>query len=110
MDAREIVRIPGYARQSECMVPSAVSARKSALKSTSLSDKSNSSWLCFYQKCLSYCTISHNMAKTKPFFEPLSPSVDFPKLEEELLKEWNKKGIVKKYLEKNKSSKKIFRN
>src|SRR3990170_3097343 len=48
------------------------------------------------------------MAKTKPFFEPLSPSVDFPKLEEELLKEWNKKGIVKKYLEKNKSSKKIF--
>src|SRR3990172_4256765 len=48
------------------------------------------------------------MAKTKPFFEPLSTSVDFPKLEEELLKEWNKKGIVKKYLEKNKSSKKIF--
>ncbi|KKQ97756.1 MAG: Isoleucyl-tRNA synthetase [Candidatus Woesebacteria bacterium GW2011_GWA1_39_12] len=48
------------------------------------------------------------MAKTKPFFEPLSPNVDFPKLEEELLKKWNKEGTVKRYLQKNENSKKNF--
>jgi len=41
-------------------------------------------------------------------FKPVSPKVDFPKLEEEILKYWYEKGIVKKYLEKNKSSKKQF--
>jgi isoleucyl-tRNA synthetase len=38
-------------------------------------------------------------------FKPVSPKVDFPKLEEEILKYWYEKGIVKKYLQKNKSSK-----
>jgi len=47
------------------------------------------------------------MAK-KPFFDPVDTKVDFPKLEQEILKEWYQKGIVKKYLQKNKNSKKTF--
>ncbi|MBI4153586.1 isoleucine--tRNA ligase [Candidatus Woesebacteria bacterium] len=45
------------------------------------------------------------MAK-KAFFEEVKP--DFPAMERELLDEWYKKGVVKKYLNKNKSSKKYF--
>ncbi len=41
-------------------------------------------------------------------FKPVTPVVDFPKLERELLKKWYKKGIVKKYLHKNDKSKKQF--
>ncbi len=41
-------------------------------------------------------------------FKPVDPKVDFPKLEEEFLKRWYEKGIVKKYLERNKNSKNQF--
>lgn len=41
-------------------------------------------------------------------FKPVSPKVDFPELERDLLKFWYEKGIVKKYLQKNKSSNKKF--
>jgi isoleucyl-tRNA synthetase len=44
----------------------------------------------------------------KPFFNPVDPRVDFPKLEIKLLDYWDKKGILKKYLKKNKTSKKYF--
>lgn len=48
------------------------------------------------------------MLMTKPYFkdEPVVP--DFVALEEELLKDWKKQGIVKKYLRKNVSVKKKF--
>lgn len=48
------------------------------------------------------------MAKSKPFFEPVDPHVDFPKMEREILGYWNKKDIVNKYLQKNRNSKKRF--
>ncbi|MBI2028526.1 MAG: isoleucine--tRNA ligase [Candidatus Levybacteria bacterium] len=41
-------------------------------------------------------------------FEVVDPKLNFPKLEEDLLKMWYKEGIVKKYLQKNNSSKKKF--
>jgi isoleucyl-tRNA synthetase len=48
------------------------------------------------------------MAKTKPSFEPVDLKADFPALEKKLLAEWYKKGVVKKYLARNKNSKKYF--
>ncbi|MCG2691250.1 hypothetical protein L6272_00325, partial [Microgenomates group bacterium] len=44
----------------------------------------------------------------RPYFkdEPVVP--DFVALEEQLLKEWEKQGIVKKYLTKNAKAKKKF--
>lgn len=55
------------------------------------------------------------MSKAKLYFEPVDLNVDFPKMERELLASWYKKGlpagrqgVVKKYLEKNKASKKFF--
>jgi isoleucyl-tRNA synthetase len=48
------------------------------------------------------------MAKNKPFFDKVDPKANFPSMEKELLDYWYKKGIVKKYLQKNKSSKKNF--
>ena len=47
------------------------------------------------------------MAK-KPFFDPVETQVNFPELENALLKKWYKNGIVKKYLARNKNSKKYF--
>jgi len=44
----------------------------------------------------------------KPYFESVDQQVDFPELERKLLAVWNKKGIVKKYLSRNKKSKKYF--
>jgi isoleucyl-tRNA synthetase len=44
----------------------------------------------------------------KLYFEPVDLKVNFPELEKELLADWNKKGIVKKYLSKNKNSQKYF--
>ncbi|OGM19793.1 isoleucine--tRNA ligase [Candidatus Woesebacteria bacterium RIFCSPHIGHO2_01_FULL_38_10] len=44
----------------------------------------------------------------KPYFDPVNPKVNFPSLEREILDYWYKKGIVKKYLQKNKTSKKYF--
>lgn len=41
-------------------------------------------------------------------FKPVDSIVDFPKLEERILKWWHEAGIVKKYLQKNSSSKKKF--
>jgi isoleucyl-tRNA synthetase len=41
-------------------------------------------------------------------FKPVTPLVDFPALERDLLKFWNEAGVVKKYLAKNKNSKKKF--
>src|SRR5258706_2865069 len=48
------------------------------------------------------------MAKNKGYFEPVEPSVDFPKMENRLLASWEKNGLVRKYLHKNDSSKKYF--
>lgn len=42
-------------------------------------------------------------------FKPVSPKVDFVKIEQKLLKWWYGKGIVKKYLHKNDKSPKRFR-
>lgn len=42
------------------------------------------------------------------YFEPVDLKVDFPVMEKEILAGWYKKGIVKKYLAKNKDSKKYF--
>lgn len=41
-------------------------------------------------------------------FKPVSPQVDFPKLERELLEKWYKNGIVDKYLHKNDSASEKF--
>lgn len=48
------------------------------------------------------------MAKSRAYFEPVDLKVNFPELEKKLLGEWYKKGVVKKYLQKNKNSKKYF--
>lgn len=48
------------------------------------------------------------MAKSKPYFDSVELNVSFPELEKKLLSEWYKKGIVKKYLERNKASKRYF--
>jgi len=46
--------------------------------------------------------------KFKGYFDEVGGGVDFIELERETLRRWEKKGIVKKYLEKNKTSKKYF--
>lgn len=48
------------------------------------------------------------MAKSKAYFESVEPNVNFPELEQKLIAGWYKNGIVKKYLQKNKNSKKQF--
>jgi isoleucyl-tRNA synthetase len=48
------------------------------------------------------------MAKTRAYFEPVDLKVNFPELEKKLLTDWNKSGLVKKYLNLNKNSKKYF--
>ncbi|MBU0569591.1 class I tRNA ligase family protein, partial [Patescibacteria group bacterium] len=51
------------------------------------------------------------MTKTvssKHFFREVDTKVDFPEMEEMFLDDWYKKGVVKKYLTKNNSSKKYF--
>jgi isoleucyl-tRNA synthetase len=48
------------------------------------------------------------MAKKSKFFEEVDPKVDFPKEEKKLLKKWEKTGLIKKYLNKNKNSKKYY--
>jgi isoleucyl-tRNA synthetase len=48
------------------------------------------------------------MVKNKTFFDPVDLKVDFPALEKTLLKSWDKEGVVKKYLSRNKSSKSYF--
>jgi isoleucyl-tRNA synthetase len=41
-------------------------------------------------------------------FKPVSPKVDFVKIERKRLSAWYKNGIIKKYLEKNRNSKNKF--
>src|SRR5512146_1312549 len=48
------------------------------------------------------------MAKNKPYFDAPEAQPDFPAMERKLLEDWYKKGVVKKYLAKNKTSKKYF--
>jgi isoleucyl-tRNA synthetase len=48
------------------------------------------------------------MAKSKAYFEPIDLNVSFPELEKKLLKDWEKTGLVKKYLNRNKNSKEYF--
>ncbi|QQG41177.1 MAG: isoleucine--tRNA ligase [Candidatus Woesebacteria bacterium] len=48
------------------------------------------------------------MSTRKPYFEPVDLKVDFPKMENRLLEVWAKKGLVKKYLQKNSKSTKHF--
>lgn len=48
------------------------------------------------------------MAKKRTYFDPVDTKVDFPAKERKLLGDWYKKGIVKKYLVKNRNSKKYF--
>lgn len=44
----------------------------------------------------------------KVFFDPVNSNPDFPRLEEDILDGWYSEGIVKKYLQKNNRSGKIF--
>lgn len=48
------------------------------------------------------------MSKKRPFFDPVDLNIDFPTEEKKILEFWYKKGVVKKYLNRNKSSKKYF--
>jgi isoleucyl-tRNA synthetase len=48
------------------------------------------------------------MAKSRTYFESVDLKTDFPGLEKRLLSDWDKKGLVKKYLNRNKNSKKYF--
>ncbi|MGA2910750.1 MAG: isoleucine--tRNA ligase [Candidatus Microgenomates bacterium] len=48
------------------------------------------------------------MAASKGYFEPVDLKVQFPELEKKLLADWYKKGVVKKYLNKNKKAGKFF--
>ncbi|MBI5127716.1 isoleucine--tRNA ligase [Candidatus Roizmanbacteria bacterium] len=41
-------------------------------------------------------------------FKPVNPNINFPEMEKAWLKHWYGKGVVKKYLNKNKKSKKYF--
>ncbi len=51
---------------------------------------------------------SFDYSSDKTYFEPVDQKVDFPSLEKKILDDWDKKQIVKKYLDKNMSSTKIF--
>jgi isoleucyl-tRNA synthetase len=48
------------------------------------------------------------MTRGKSYFDEVDLKVSFPELEKKLLGDWYKKGLVKKYLSKNKNSKKYF--
>ncbi|WKZ25915.1 MAG: isoleucine--tRNA ligase [bacterium] len=48
------------------------------------------------------------MQKLKNYFKAVEPKPDFPKMERELLDHWYNDGIVDKYLNRNKKSKKYF--
>ncbi len=48
------------------------------------------------------------MARKSSYFDPADAFPDFPVMEKKLLEDWYKKGIVKKYLSRNKNSKKYF--
>lgn len=46
--------------------------------------------------------------KTGSSFKPVQTNISFPEMEKQLLKNWYKNGVVKKYLNRNNSSKKYF--
>lgn len=46
--------------------------------------------------------------KAKRYFDEVDVRINFPQLEESVLKGWNKNGVVKKYLNKNKSCRKYY--
>lgn len=48
------------------------------------------------------------MTKSRAYFEPVDLKVNFPELEKKLLADWDKSSLVKKYLNRNKNSKKYF--
>ena len=48
------------------------------------------------------------MAKNKAFFESVDLKIDFPKEEKDILEGWEKSGLTKKYLDRNKRSKNYF--
>jgi isoleucyl-tRNA synthetase len=48
------------------------------------------------------------MAKNDPYFQPVDLRVNFPEMEEKILKDWYEKGIVDEYLHKNNTSDKYF--
>jgi len=48
------------------------------------------------------------MKKKKPFFKPVSSRVNFVELEKKILKWWYQSGLVEKYLQRNRQSKKRF--
>ncbi len=51
---------------------------------------------------------SFGKAQDEPYFDQVDTKVDFPKMENRILDYWYRKGIVKKYLQKNNTSKKTF--
>ena len=44
----------------------------------------------------------------KSYFQPVSPSVNFPDVERKLLADWYERGIIAKYLHRNYASKRRF--
>ncbi len=48
------------------------------------------------------------MSAKKPYFDSVNLKENFPAMEKKILDNWYKKGIVKKYLKRNKNSKKYF--
>jgi len=49
-----------------------------------------------------------NAKKNKPYFDTVDTRVDFSELEKKVLSDWEKGGLVQKYLLKNKASEKYF--
>ena len=41
-------------------------------------------------------------------FKPVETNINFPEMEKKWLEEWNKKGVIVKYLKKNDKSNKYF--
>src|SRR4030067_813983 len=48
------------------------------------------------------------MAKNKQYFKQVDSNIDFPAMDKKILEAWEKNRTVKKYLQKNKNSKKYF--
>ena len=49
-------------------------------------------------------------SKPKHFFDPVDPKINFPATERKILEFWDKEKIAKRYLQKNNSAKKKFKN
>src|SRR5258706_68314 len=66
------------------------------------------SWLISYGSIYNYCKLIAKWYTIRLMFKPVSLTIDFPKMERELLQKWYKTGIVEKYLHRNDSSEKRF--